>query len=101
MDTNIKTTACTFCDSIAELRSEIRQVSYRKEDFTINELYYVCPACNEEFTTNEIDSISIAQVHNQYRERLNILFAEEITAIRNRYQLSSLKMSQILGLGVN
>ena len=41
------------------------------------------------------------QVYNQYRDKFNIPFPEEITKIRESYGLSASKMSEILGFGVN
>ena len=41
------------------------------------------------------------QLYNQYREKFNIPFPEEIIKIREKYGLSAAKMSEILGFGVN
>ncbi|MEY4029631.1 MAG: hypothetical protein RJA90_816 [Bacteroidota bacterium] len=41
------------------------------------------------------------QVYNQYRDKFNIPFPDEINNIRSKYGLSASKMSEILGFGVN
>ena len=41
------------------------------------------------------------QVYNQYRDRFNIPFPDEITRIREKYGLPANKMSEVLGFGVN
>ncbi|MBU3677891.1 MAG: DUF4065 domain-containing protein, partial [Chitinophagaceae bacterium] len=39
--------------------------------------------------------------YNQYRDKFNIPFPDEIIRIREKYGLSAVKMSEILGFGVN
>jgi transcriptional regulator with XRE-family HTH domain len=55
----------------------------------------------EEFTTEELDDLNMAQVHNQYRSKYGIPFIDEIKAIKEQYGLSAAKISEILGLGPN
>ncbi|HWB94190.1 MAG TPA: type II TA system antitoxin MqsA family protein [Puia sp.] len=92
---------CPFCEGIADLHKEPKEITYRKDVFKILAHFYKCNKCQEEFTTTEADTISLTQVHNQYRERNNIPFSEEIAAIRQKYELSASKMSEVLGLGAN
>lgn len=92
---------CPYCDGIARLEKIDRVLTYKKEDFNVVEHFYKCQKCSEEFTTTETDTISILQAHNQYRERHHILFPEEILEIREQYDISATKMSEVLGLGVN
>jgi putative zinc finger/helix-turn-helix YgiT family protein len=92
---------CPYCDGMASLQKEKRELTYRKDQFTIVAHFYKCEKCGEEFTTTETDTISLVQAHNQYRQRYNIPFPEEIAAIRDKYELSAAKMSEVLGLGAN
>jgi putative zinc finger/helix-turn-helix YgiT family protein len=92
---------CPYCDGKATLRKEARELSYRKDVFKIVAHFYKCGKCGEEFTTTEADTISLMQAHNQYREKNNIPFPQEIAAIRLKYDLSASKMSEVLGLGAN
>ncbi|HJU45372.1 MAG TPA: type II TA system antitoxin MqsA family protein [Chitinophagaceae bacterium] len=92
---------CPYCDGIAVLSKEVKEVSYRRDNFRIIAHYYKCEKCSEEFTTTEADAIGLTQVYNQYREKYNILFPEEIITIRQQYELSAVKMSEVLGLGAN
>ncbi len=92
---------CPYCEGYANLQKEPRELKYRKEVFKIVAHYYKCEKCEEEFTTTESDTISLMQAHNQYRERNNIPFPEEISAIREKYDLPASKMSEVLGLGAN
>lgn len=92
---------CPYCDGHAVLSKSNRDIPYRKESFNVVEHYYVCEECREEFTTTDTDTITITQLHNQYRERHKLPFPEEIMAIREKYGLSAAKMSEVLGLGAN
>lgn len=92
---------CPYCDGTAVLHKEAKEIAYRKEVFKIIAHFYKCEKCGEEFTTTEADTISLVQVHNQYREKNNIPFPEEIAATRAKYGLPASRMSEILGLGAN
>lgn len=92
---------CPYCDGKAVLTKENRGLTYRKDSFDVVEHFYKCNNCKEEFTTTETDAISILQMHNQYREKYNIPFTEDIISIREKYELSASKMSEVLGLGIN
>lgn len=92
---------CPFCGKSSKLESKITEKEFRKENFQIREFYYVCEFCGEEFTTTGVDEITVNQVYNQYREKHEILFPEELIYLRSRYNLSAQKMSQVLGLGIN
>lgn len=92
---------CTYCDGIAVIVKNPKTITYRKDDFKVIEHFYKCQKCAREFTTTEVDELTMVQVHNQYREKYNILFIDEISAIREKYELSAAKMSEVLGLGIN
>ncbi len=92
---------CAFCEATAILSYENKEVEFRKESYKYKEFYYTCNECSEDFTTTEIDTVSINQVYNQYREKHDLLFPEELLSLRSFYGLSAVKMSQVLGLGIN
>jgi transcriptional regulator with XRE-family HTH domain len=92
---------CPYCDGIANLYKEAKEITYRKDVFKIVAHFYKCEKDQQEFTTTAGDTISLTQVHNQYREKNNIPFPDEIAAIRQQYELSASKMSEVLGLGAN
>lgn len=93
---------CPICEKgKAALTIEKKKRIFRKEEFSLFEYFYKCSNCKEQFTTTEIDTINTSQVYNQYREKYSIPFPQQLTAIREKYNLSSAKMSEILGLGAN
>lgn len=96
-----QTIECPYCDGSANLHKEAKEIIYRKESFKIVAHFFKCEKCSEEFTTTEVDTISLMQAHNQYREKNNIPFPEEIADIRSKYDLPASKMSEVLGLGAN
>lgn len=84
-----------------KLCKERRQLSFRKEVFDVIFHYYLDENNGEQFTTTDLDNLNLSQVYNQYRDRFNIPFTEEIKAIREQYGVPLTKMSAILGFGVN
>jgi putative zinc finger/helix-turn-helix YgiT family protein len=83
------------------LTKERRSMDFRKETFKIVFHYYKCEDTGEQFTTTSLDEVNMNQVYNQYRDKFNIPFPDEIIRIRGKYGLSAAKMSEILGFGVN
>ncbi len=83
------------------LTKEKRSIDFRKESFNVVFHFYKCEDSLEQFTTDELDDVNMNQVYNQYRDRFNIPFPDEITKIREKYQLSARRMSTILGFGIN
>jgi putative zinc finger/helix-turn-helix YgiT family protein len=86
---------------MAELKYIIKEEEYRKEKFNVYEFYFKCENTSNEFTTPEIGDVNLLQLYNQYRERKNILFPEQIKEMRLKYGLSAARMSELLGFGVN
>jgi len=78
-----------------------RSMDFRKETFEVVFHYYKCADSGEQFTTTAMDEVNMNQVYNQYRDRFNIPFPDEVIRIREKYGLSAVKMSEILGFGVN
>ncbi|WP_298544742.1 type II toxin-antitoxin system antitoxin SocA domain-containing protein [uncultured Aquimarina sp.] len=74
---------------------------FRKEEFEYNHKSYLCKDSDESFTSTELDEFNLNQVYNQYRDRHNIPFPDEIIKLRNTYRLSAGMMSRILGFGIN
>ncbi len=90
-----------FTGGNATLKTENMEITFRKEVFNVISQYYVCDDTGEEFTTSEQDDLTINQAYNQYRETYGIPFVDDMNAILNKYEISALKMSKILGFGDN
>ena len=92
---------CAYCNGKADLKIQKSKTKFRNEEFEIFEHFYKCQKCSKEFTTDEIDNVDVNQVYNQYREKYLIPFPEQLTSIREKYNLSAAKMSEIIGFGPN
>jgi len=83
------------------LVKERRSMEFRKETFEIVFQYYKCEDSEEQFTTTLLDEVNLNQVYNQYRDKFNIPFPDEILRIREKYGVSASRMAAILGFGTN
>lgn len=83
------------------LVKEPRTLEFRKVPFEIVFHSYRCEDSGEQFTSTELDELNINQVYNQYRDKFNIPFPDEISKMRSQYGVSASRMSEILGLGTN
>ncbi len=88
-----------FEDKDMELRKESREIPFRKENFEI--VYHYYSSGDEEYTTPDIEDVNMKQVYNQYRDKHDIPFPEEIREIRESYGLPAKRMAELLGFGVN
>jgi uncharacterized phage-associated protein/DNA-binding transcriptional regulator YiaG len=76
-------------------------VKFRKEEFTIKYKFYLCEDTQEEFTTTALDTLNLNQVHNQYRDKHNLPFTDEIIQFREKLNISAKLMSKVFGFGTN
>lgn len=83
------------------LQREKRTITYRKEEFVIFYHFYLCADSGAQFTDDQLDELNLTQVHNQYREKYNLPFPDEIQLIREQYGLTATKMAAVLGFGTN
>lgn len=83
------------------IQKEERTIEFRKEKFPVIFHYYACKDSKEQFTSTELDDVNMNQVYNQYRDKYNLPFPEEIKTIRETYDLPATKMAEILGFGIN
>lgn len=83
------------------LSSENREVSFRKEKFNIYYQFYLCEESGQQFTTTPLDEFNMLMLEHAYRTRHHIPQRDEITEIREQYELSAVRMGEILGFGQN
>lgn len=83
------------------LKKESICLKFRKENFSIYNHFYFCEDSGEQFTSTDLDELNLLQLHNQYRDKHNLPFPNEIKEIRAKYEISAIKMSEILGFGAN
>lgn len=88
-----------FSEKTLNVQSRKEKITFRKEEFEV--VYHFYEDLEHEFTTPETDELTLLQVYNQYREKYKLPFPEQIKAIREKYELSASKMSEVLGFGIN
>ncbi len=96
-----KTIESPFADCNAVLHVTPQKMTFRKEEFDVYDYFYVCEITEKEFATPEASDLTLKQLYNQYREKNNILFPEQIKKLREQYGLTPVKMSEVLGFGEN
>ncbi len=74
---------------------------FRKEEFRVLFHAYKCEDTGEQFEDDTFAQLNYNQLVNQYRVKYSIPFPEQIISIRDKYNLSAAKMSEILGFGIN
>jgi len=90
-----------FTDKEMTVAKEMREMTFRKEPFSVVFHFYICEDTKEQFEDEHFSTLNYNQVVNQYRVRHNIPFPEQIKAIREKYELSAKKISELLGFGTN
>lgn len=83
------------------IKKEWRKMYFRKEAFDVLFHTWYCADSSEGFEDEDFAVLNYEQVVNQYREKHNIPFPEDIKAIRKQYNLPANRMSQVLGFGEN
>lgn len=83
------------------IHTEVQTLNFRKEEFTVKQRFYLCEDSGERFTSTQLDELNLSLVYNAYRAKHHILSLEEIKETREKYGLSAVKMSEILGFGPN
>jgi len=90
-----------FTEKEMTVQKEWRSIIYKKEKFKVCFHTWKCEDTGEQFEDNAFAQLNFDQVQNQYRAKYAIPYREEISAIREKYDLSAIKMSQLLGFGDN
>jgi putative zinc finger/helix-turn-helix YgiT family protein len=84
-----------------QIIKEKRKSVFRKEEFDIVFHAYKCKDTGQMFEDKAFAELNYNQVLNKYREKHSIPFPDQIKSIREKYDVSQNKMSEILGFGVN
>lgn len=95
----MKTITSPFSNKTLNVQTCLEVIAFRKEEFEV--VYHFYEDAGQQFTTDETDELNLVQAYNQYREKHNLPFPDDIRAIREKYQLPATKMSEVLGFGIN
>ncbi len=78
------------------LRRVRHSVSFKNEQFDV-----VCHCYDSASLPEKIEGINLKQAESLYRQKYGLPFPEEITMLRERYGLTSHRLSEILAMGPN
>lgn len=90
-----------FTDKEMSIQKEWRIMNFRKDEFKVLFHSFKCDETGEQFEDDAFAQLNYNQLVNQYREKYSIPFPEQIIAIREKYDTSASRMSEILGFGTN
>jgi DNA-binding transcriptional regulator YiaG len=90
-----------FTGKEMSIQKEWRTLSFRKDEFSVLFHSYKCHETGEQFEDDAFAQLNFNQLVNQYRVKYSIPFPEQIIAIREKYNTSASRMSEILGFGTN
>ncbi len=90
-----------FTGKEMSIQKEWRTLNFRKDEFNVLFHSYKCGETGEQFEDDAFAQLNYNQLVNQYREKYSIPFPEQIIAIREKYNTSASRISEILGFGTN
>ena len=92
---------CERCDKDVETKIVTRKETFKicGEDVTVDAQILTCADCGEELFCEELDSKTLLNAYNEYRQKHNLLMPEEIKEIREQYGLSQRGFAKLLNWG--
>lgn len=92
---------CGNCDFVEHTRVETRieRVPVKGEDTEITSNVRVCSKCGEDIFDEELEEKNLTIAYDIYRKQHNLLFPEQIKAIREKYSISQQNLAKLLGWG--
>ena len=92
---------CYGCNATTETKiiEKEQTLNVKGKDITLRVQVRVCAICGEEILDEELDMKTLEMFYKQYRILENLLFPEEIKAIRQKYNLSQVSFAKLLGFG--
>ncbi len=91
---------CPYCKKEVEYRIEKRDLKeFRGIEVNTFENVAICNECNQDLYVNEIEDENNKRIYQIYREKTNIIKAEDIIKLREKYDISQRELTSILGFG--
>ena len=91
---------CPYCKKEVEYKIEKRDLKeFRGIEVNTFENVAICNECNQDLYVNEIENENNERVYQIYREKANIINAEDIIKLREKYDISQRELTSILGFG--
>ena len=91
---------CPYCKKEVEYKIEKRDLKeFRGIEINTFENVAICNECNQDLYVNEIEDVNNERIYQIYREKANIIKAEDIVKLREKYDISQRELTSILGFG--
>ena len=91
---------CPYCKKEVEYKIEKRELKeFRGIEVNTFENVAICNECNQDLYVNKIEDENNERIYKIYREKSNIIKAEDIVKLREKYDISQRELTAILGLG--
>ena len=91
---------CPYCKKEVEYKIEKRELKeFRGIEVNTFENVAICNECNQDLYVNEIEDENNERINQIYREKANIINAEDIIKLREKYDISQRELTSILGFG--
>ena len=91
---------CPYCKKEVEYKIEKRELKeFRGIEVNTFENVAICNECNQDLYGNKIEDENNERIYKIYREKANIIKAEDIVKLREKYDISQRELTAILGFG--
>ena len=91
---------CPYCKKEVEYKIEKRDLKeFRGIEINTFENVAICNECNQDLYVNEIENENNERIYKIYRKKANIINAEDIIKLREKYDISQRELTSILGFG--
>ena len=91
---------CPYCKKEVEYKIEKRELKeFRGTQVDTFENVAICNECNQDLYVNKIEDENNERIYKIYREKANIIKAEDIIKLREKYDISQRELTSILGFG--
>lgn len=91
---------CPYCKKEVEYKIEKRALKeFRGIEVNTFENVAICNECNQDLYVNKIEDENNERIYKIYREKANIIKAEDIVKLREKYDISQRELTAILGFG--
>ena len=91
---------CPYCKKEVEYKIEKRELKeFRGIEVNTFENVAICNECNQDLYVNKIEDENNERIYKIYREKANIIKAEDIVKLREKYDISQRELTAILELG--
>ena len=91
---------CPYCKKEVEYKIEKRELKeFRGIEVNTFENVAICNECNQDLYVNKIEDENNERIYKIYREKANIIKAEDIVKLREKYYISQRELTAILGFG--